>query len=303
MEPLSDKRVFTAIEEVVAAVWINVLRLERVGHDDTFFEVGGHSLLAMQVISRLNETFQVDLPLRVMFEAPTVELLSKNLLLYESEPGKTEAIARRIQGTSDKTDASKDHAVNLARDSKTQPVNLISNSKGELPVSIQQEAGLLRSDWNQFLVLAAALSARSKLFYRIGSQVVRFGGRLNKSKGRAQSQGKTNQAVRPVINRNRVRIQKAIGLLTKLIIPDAEKLMGRKRPHIRFASRWKGTLNLAALEAALSEIIRRHEQLRMKFLIKEGRAVAQLEPAGPVSLPFVDLEQSTNHKKKLKRCG
>ncbi|HEX8559980.1 MAG TPA: amino acid adenylation domain-containing protein [Pyrinomonadaceae bacterium] len=67
------------IEEVIADVWAGVLGLSRVGVNDNFFELGGHSLIATQVVSRLNEAFHVDLPLRLMFEAPTVAGLAERV--------------------------------------------------------------------------------------------------------------------------------------------------------------------------------------------------------------------------------
>jgi amino acid adenylation domain-containing protein len=60
------------IEEAVARIWGEVLGLERVGIHDNFFESGGHSLLAAQVVYRLREVFLVELPLRSLFEDPTV---------------------------------------------------------------------------------------------------------------------------------------------------------------------------------------------------------------------------------------
>ncbi len=62
----------TRVEEDMVKIWAEVLSLERVGIHDNFFELGGHSLAATQVISQAIKTFQVELPLRSLFEAPTV---------------------------------------------------------------------------------------------------------------------------------------------------------------------------------------------------------------------------------------
>lgn len=62
----------TPEEEVLAGLWSEVLGINQIGAHDNFFSLGGHSLLATQVMSRLRETFKVEVPLRRLFETPTI---------------------------------------------------------------------------------------------------------------------------------------------------------------------------------------------------------------------------------------
>jgi aspartate racemase len=75
----------TPVEQALAAMWAELLGVERVGVHDDFFELGGHSLLAAQLSTRLRAAFGVALPLRRLFEAPTVARLAK--LIEEAERG------------------------------------------------------------------------------------------------------------------------------------------------------------------------------------------------------------------------
>jgi len=62
----------TPIEKELARIWAGILSLDQVGIDDNFFDLGGHSLAASQVISRVIQTFQLELPVKALFDAPTV---------------------------------------------------------------------------------------------------------------------------------------------------------------------------------------------------------------------------------------
>jgi amino acid adenylation domain-containing protein len=80
----------TQTEELLAGIWCEVLKIERIGVNDNFFELGGHSLLATQVISRVRQAFKIELPFRRMFEVPTVAglaaVISENGNAPDDEP-------------------------------------------------------------------------------------------------------------------------------------------------------------------------------------------------------------------------
>jgi amino acid adenylation domain-containing protein len=69
----------TPVEEILAQLWSQVLKLKRVGITDNFFELGGHSLLATQLVSRIRTTFKIELPLRRLFAAATVAQLAQEI--------------------------------------------------------------------------------------------------------------------------------------------------------------------------------------------------------------------------------
>ena len=77
----------TETETTLAAIWIEVLGLDAVGIDENFFDLGGHSLLTMQVVSRVRQALLVELPLRAFFTMPTIAALAAHLDALRAEVG------------------------------------------------------------------------------------------------------------------------------------------------------------------------------------------------------------------------
>ncbi|OKH20890.1 non-ribosomal peptide synthetase [Hydrococcus rivularis NIES-593] len=69
----------TELEKVLANLWTQILGVENIGIHDNFFELGGHSLLTTQLMVKIREAFRVDMPLRILFESPTIASLAESL--------------------------------------------------------------------------------------------------------------------------------------------------------------------------------------------------------------------------------
>ena len=69
----------TTTEELVAQIWSEVLKIDKISTDENFFDLGGHSLLATQVVSRVRRVLDVDLPLRTIFDTPTVSRIAERI--------------------------------------------------------------------------------------------------------------------------------------------------------------------------------------------------------------------------------
>ncbi|MFL6203250.1 MAG: non-ribosomal peptide synthetase, partial [Thermoanaerobaculia bacterium] len=84
------------VQERLAGIWSEVLKLERIGARDNFFELGGHSLLATQVLSRMKKSFGVELALRTLFDSPTVAGLAEAIIQKELEQADDALLARLL---------------------------------------------------------------------------------------------------------------------------------------------------------------------------------------------------------------
>ncbi|HYX25278.1 MAG TPA: KR domain-containing protein, partial [Thermoanaerobaculia bacterium] len=94
----------TETEQVLAGIWEDVLGIQPVGIHDDFHQLGGHSLLALQVLSRLRQALGSELPLRAVFDAPTVSLLAMRILEGETQAadgGTLDDMLARLEDLSD----------------------------------------------------------------------------------------------------------------------------------------------------------------------------------------------------------
>ena len=176
----------TPVEELVAGIWADVLQVEQVGIYDNFFDLGGHSLLATQVMSRVRAVFQIELPLRTLFEEPRIEALA---------------------------------------------------------ASVEQQRG-------------AGLAAEAPPIRRVNRE-------------------------------ERLRLSFAQQRLWFI-----EQLNpGSAVYNVPLALRLSGRLEVAALEASLTGLVKRHESLRTRFVAVDGEPVQVIEAAQPVRLELQDLSE------------
>jgi amino acid adenylation domain-containing protein len=189
----------TPVAEILTAIWAELLHLDRIGIHDNFFALGGHSLLATQVVSRVRRIFGIDLPLRSLFETPTLGALAMYIEALLNAGGRVAAATiERVER---------------------------SESGGGLPLSFAQ----------QRLWFIQQLDPHSAAYH----------------------------------------------------IPAAVRLQGR--------------LDVAALEHALSEIVRRHEILRTKFAFVDGRPVQVITPGENVVLSQLDLSEREDGEREASR--
>jgi acyl carrier protein len=94
----------TPVEEKLAEIWARVLGLDQVGINDNFFELGGHSLLATRVISRVIKTFNVKVPLKFLFQNPTVADMVVLIVQNKAEQADSKDIDRMLAELEDLSD-------------------------------------------------------------------------------------------------------------------------------------------------------------------------------------------------------
>ena len=138
----------TDIEARIAEIWSEVLRVERVGVRDDFFRLGGHSLLMIQVASRIRAAFGVEISLQSFFDGPTVEHLAVVV---------TEMLARERVGDADLdallqeiTDMPEDRVSSLLTESTTAAAGLLASATVKLGTGVGAIAGTAAAELGHF---------------------------------------------------------------------------------------------------------------------------------------------------------
>jgi acyl-CoA synthetase (AMP-forming)/AMP-acid ligase II/acyl carrier protein len=191
----------TPVEKKLTEIWCEILAVQRVGVDDNFFQLGGDSLLATQVISRVREALHAELSFVGFFATPTVAGLAAAVTRSQAETAQRQEISQRLTALEKISGRSSEQSI-------PRRVNRVS-----APLSFAQE----------------------RLWF------------LDQMEPGS-----------PAYNR-----------------PANFRLTGQ--------------LNAKALELSLSEIIRRHEALRTRFVVESGKPVQVIGPARALTLSLVDL--------------
>lgn len=106
-----------ALRAILAAACGGILGRDGVGVHDDLFELGIDSILAIQLISRVNQLFRTELPAACLFEAPTVEQLAQYMISHEARPGITEVTAKLLKQIENMSD----EEVNRSLHAKDEP--------------------------------------------------------------------------------------------------------------------------------------------------------------------------------------
>ncbi len=93
------------LEQLLAGIWQEVLHVEGIGVHDDFFRLGGHSLLGAQALSRIGAALETEVPIRILFEAPTIDAMARALRSTEETAGQTDAVAALRMEAADLSDA------------------------------------------------------------------------------------------------------------------------------------------------------------------------------------------------------
>jgi len=296
------------VEMALAAIWKQVLGVTLVGAEDDFFELGGNSLLATQVASRVHTSFDVDLPLHSLFDAPTVATLATAVARRQDESPRALEDTAMALGSQDRDRDRQWQLTDLDLLSDEEVDAMLGTLQGDETVVVDEaviaprkDEGLREAqdpmtmigprdqdprDQDQDMERRLAelgLLLDEEVDAMLGALLCRQGMTLMSEDTRVGQDLSAEQGGRP-----------ATGPLSfgqeQLWVID-QLAPGSPAYNIVEGLRLSGPLDVAALERALAAVVRRHEALRTTFraATADGRPVQVIAPALAVPLRVVDL--------------
>ncbi len=293
------------IETKLAVIWQEVLDVAKIGINDNFFVMGGHSLLATQVISRIRDKFNQELPLRHLFESPTIKELAKyfatSTLAVNSND---EIVQQNLPLPNLHSPDSKKSLIASYTQLETQLVSIWSDVLGlefidmnsiiyqlsEDPILSSQIVNHLQDRFDVELPTA-------KLF--LNTSIAKQAKCIEREVTSRMSGASSRPSIQSVVRDDKLELsfaQERLWLVEQ-IAPDNSAY------NIVMAIKIIGVLDRIILKKSLNEIISRHESLRTSFPIVNGKTFQQIASQLEIEIPVYDLHRNdeTGLKEEIKR--
>jgi amino acid adenylation domain-containing protein len=231
-----------AVEAVVAGMMAEVLGMESISIKDSFFDVGGHSLVAIQLMARLQDAFQTQLPLHCLFTTPTPAGLAQ-ALVKNADDQEIEKIAKIL-------------------------LKIVQLSDAEIEQFNEGEFDSNISEKSEFL----AKFTQTKHRFELTTAKRQLLATLLKNQDHSKSEITRIQPRPQGMN----RVPLSFAQLRLWFLDQLET--GSSAYNIPTLLRLTGPLNLTCLKASVLEIVKRHEALRTRLITENGEPVAIIEP-------------------------
>jgi len=264
-------------EAQLLTLWRQVLRRDDLGVTDNFFDHGGHSLLAVELLAHVREATGRHLPFAAVFEAPTVQQMAR---LIEPAPAPAGATTPTF----------------VAPAEAPSPAEALLQRLAALGVRIEGDEGRLRIDApkgaideplrQQIVQLKPALLQALADRGRVGPVAPGDAAAGSAARGATPAGGSPPRTPVPVRPRHGPlplsHMQQRLWFLKQL---DP----GNAAYNVAYAIRFRGALDAPLLQACLEELVRRHESLHTRFVAEDGVPQARIEPMAALPVRHLDL--------------
>ena len=265
----------TSVEIELTRIWQNVLQQEQISTEDDFFAIGGHSLLAVQVSNQIAQKLKIDISLKKIFEYPTIKQLSREIEKLSLNNPKTATLNTSVET----------ELIKIWQDVLQQPVSVEDDFfaiGGHSLLAVQVSNQIAQK-------LKIDISLKKIFEYPTIKQLSQQIENLTVNK---------NDTTTPVSSPNPFaeKIPLSFAQIRLWFLEQLEP--GKITYTIPFALSITGALNIAALEASLNQIVKRHEVLRTSFITVEGKPQQIIEPYAAIDIPLINLRQYSEAEAK-----